>query len=353
MNTDYLIVGQGLAGSLLSWFLMQEGATVAVLDNGNPAASSRIAAGICDPITGQRMVKTWNAATFIPYAEATYQELEAFFQDQFYHRMNIFKMFVSPKQKTTWESRLEEPGFLDFHTKGEVEYWPENIYNNPYGGVELKGSGYLDTAHWLSTYRNWLKDRDGLIEADLDLQDLSFANGQVHWKDQVNAQKVIFCEGHRGADNPYFHFLPFQRVKGELFTLKIPGLESDKIINRGSWLLPLGEGYFRAGATYEWHAMDEKPSNEGYRQLVEKVQKMVHLDFEVVDHVAGIRPALLTTKPVAGLLPDLPEIGVFNGLGSKGVTQGPYLIHNFARYLAGKEELHEDINIVQFLNVNS
>ncbi len=54
---DFLIVGQGLAGSLLAWELMQRGAKVLIVDNGMPNAS-QVAAGLINPITGMRFAKT-------------------------------------------------------------------------------------------------------------------------------------------------------------------------------------------------------------------------------------------------------------------------------------------------------
>ena len=59
MKVDYLIIGQGLAGSLLAWELIQRRCSVVVVDNGNENAS-QIAAGLINPITGMRFVKYYS-----------------------------------------------------------------------------------------------------------------------------------------------------------------------------------------------------------------------------------------------------------------------------------------------------
>ena len=60
-SLDYLIVGMGLAGSALAYFLSKNGKKIALIDNNIDQTSSKIAAGLYNPITGRKMVKTWMA----------------------------------------------------------------------------------------------------------------------------------------------------------------------------------------------------------------------------------------------------------------------------------------------------
>ena len=46
MKIDYIIVGQGLAGTLLAYFLEQSGKSVVFVDNGYKTAATKVAAGI-------------------------------------------------------------------------------------------------------------------------------------------------------------------------------------------------------------------------------------------------------------------------------------------------------------------
>lgn len=54
MTVDYLIIGQGICGTMLSWNLFREGKKVLVIDDGNEHTPSRAAAGIINPVTGRR-----------------------------------------------------------------------------------------------------------------------------------------------------------------------------------------------------------------------------------------------------------------------------------------------------------
>jgi glycine/D-amino acid oxidase-like deaminating enzyme len=54
-------------------------------------------------------------------------------------------------------------------------------------------------------------------------------------------------------------------------------------------------------------------------------------------------------KPVIGFLPDFPQIGIFNGLGSKGVLLGPYFARQFADYLCGiSKHIHPEVSIDRY-----
>jgi glycine oxidase len=70
MIHDYLIVGRGIAGSILANQLHQAGASVAVIDEAAVSTSSRVAAGLANPFTGPKMVKSWKAEILFPFMEA-------------------------------------------------------------------------------------------------------------------------------------------------------------------------------------------------------------------------------------------------------------------------------------------
>jgi len=59
MQVDVLIIGQGICGTMLSWWLEKAGMSYVVADDPKPDSASRVAAGVINPVTGRRMVKTW------------------------------------------------------------------------------------------------------------------------------------------------------------------------------------------------------------------------------------------------------------------------------------------------------
>ena len=66
---------------------------------------------------------------------------------------------------------------------------------------------------------------------------------------------------------------------------------------------------------------------------------------EVIDHEAGIRPIIRNSRPVVGFHPEIPQVGFFNGLGSKGSLMAPAVAEHFAAYLCGESELDEELGL--------
>mgnify|MGYP000091249533 CR=1 FL=1 len=87
-EVDFLIVGQGLAGTILSFFIEKSGKSFIVIDEMPEISSSKVAAGIFNPITGRRNVKTWMADELFPFAEKTYTEIEKLLGEYIYHKKN-------------------------------------------------------------------------------------------------------------------------------------------------------------------------------------------------------------------------------------------------------------------------
>lgn len=73
---DFIVVGQGIAGSCLAYELLERGARTIVYDDGWKSAACTVAAGVINPITGKRLVKSWRSAVAHPYARDFYQVLE-------------------------------------------------------------------------------------------------------------------------------------------------------------------------------------------------------------------------------------------------------------------------------------
>ena len=88
---DFLIIGQGLAGSLLAWELIKRKQQVIIVDNGEINAS-QVAAGLINPVTGMRFVKSFDVDLLLPFAKNSYQQLTQYFQQDFIIKLGISKM---------------------------------------------------------------------------------------------------------------------------------------------------------------------------------------------------------------------------------------------------------------------
>src|SRR6187402_493176 len=97
-----LIIGSGYAGSLLSYFLHKKGVTTHIVDPGENATSTKVSGGIMIPLTGRRIVKTYNADSIIPFASKTYRKIEEQSGISFFRDKNVLQLFTSAGNMNEW-----------------------------------------------------------------------------------------------------------------------------------------------------------------------------------------------------------------------------------------------------------
>lgn len=345
---DFIIVGQGIAGSLLSWHLLQEGQNILVIDNFNPSSASNIASGITNPITGRRFVKTWLADEIIPYAEGTYHGFESLFHQSFYHSISIIRLFDSVKAVNDWSVRCDSTEYQEYIKNNGVIHLDKTKVNNEFGGFEISGGTRLDVALFLRCYRDYLKSKNILAELSINAEEVKEKDSSVAIN-EFEARKIIFCEGADAIHNPYFKFLPFQLAKGECLIVKMEDFYSDKLINGEVFIMPAGNDEYYVGATHEWNYQDDKPSVEGRIELEANLRAILNCRYEIMDQKAAIRPTVKDRRPLIGFHPEHPNIGIFNGMGTKGISLAPYFANHFTRHLLHGEGLNSVADIKRFL----
>lgn len=323
MKVDCIIAGGGLAGSLLAWFLLKKNKTVLVVDDGFVNSSSRIAAGIIHPITGRRLVKTNNADALIPFAFNCYHEIETALGEQFFYPTPILETFTSIQHRNEWMARSTEEDICNYvDHELTVAQIPTSI-NAPLGGVLLKQSGWLSVNSFIKAITTLLQKQNSFVEDKIKPDELIFDNNKVVWRDYTS-DKLILCDGYSSLVQHFFSDLTFVPAKGEVLTVHCKDLQLNYILNQKVFVLPIGENIFKVGSTFSWKDLSTQPTVEAREQLTGSLKKMINADFEIINHQAAIRPTTKDRKPFVGFQHHHKCLGVFNGLGTKGVMLGPY-----------------------------
>lgn len=336
----YLIVGQGIAGSLLALELEKAGQQVLVLNHETPNTSSNKAGGVYNPITGRKMVKTWMADLLFPYLSSYYPPLETQLGARFYYPKPIYRPFISHEEQNDWAGRASDPEFAPFiknlHTRSR------NIAGmiDPFGGLELNHSGYVDLPAMLLAIRKYLQNKGMYRNEVFKYSEVISEENRILYR-EIEADYLLFCEGPMVDQNPFWNHLPFKHVKGE--TLEIDAeLPEDFILNRGVFILPKN-GHYTVGATYNHRELDYVPSEAGINELKERLAKVYQGSYSEVQQLAGVRPATFDRRPFIGFHPDHPQIGIFNGFGTKGVSLIPYFANQMVNYLLGVGNLIPEV----------
>lgn len=347
-DIDTLIIGQGLAGSLLAWELLERGERVMVLDDGHRSAASTAAAGLINPITGQRLVKTAGVDEFLPLARECYRKLESLLGRTLLVEKPLWRLFRSIREQEAWERRNRDPSYRPY-LAGRITAPLQPPIVAPLGGFVQTHTGYLDTNALLEGMREYLLVGGHYRHKALSYEDIKLEGEGVQCED-LRCKRVIFCEGYKARHNPWFAWLPFQPAKGEILSLEIDAALPDAIINAGKWLMPRNEGCYRLGATYEREQLDEQPTQDGREELLAALSNLLDPvpDYRVIKHRAGVRPGTMDKQPFIGLHPHYPQLGIFNGFGSKGSLLIPWHASSFALALHGGGALPAGVDIRRY-----
>jgi glycine/D-amino acid oxidase-like deaminating enzyme len=351
MHTDFLIIGQGLAGSLLAWELIQRDCNVVIVDNGIQNASL-VAAGIINPVTGMRFVKTADVETLLPVAHDSYNQLSVFFKQEFYIDKPMLRILRNENELALCKKRQRQAAYATY--LGELAASSQAIpgLSTPFGYIEQRKTGHLLTTSLLSRLKQFFIRHNCYRQDAFTYQTIHFDSGSgFRWQD-ITAKQLIFCEGHQGRHNPWFSWLPFQPVKGEILTL-MNALQTipDAILNYGNWLIPVNAAKVRIGATFDPAHIDTQPSEQGKQTLLNAL-KPYSVSFAqsnlIVDHQAGIRPCTPDKYPFIGKHPNCDRITIFNGFGTKGSLQIPWYSQRFADNLLHNTPLPPSCDIHRF-----
>ena len=326
MRSDILIVGQGLAGTMLGWELEQAGVSFAIVDDGHANAATSVAAGIINPVTGRRLVKSWRYETQFPVACASYQAIGAALNEAVWHDMRIRREFVDDRERATGNDpkrRAELAAYLE--SADERGWW-------------LRTAGRVDLPRLLSGMKERWRRGGQLRTASVELE-----------RQIERHARVIDCRGVAGTDEAAFRFVPWEYLKGEVVELSVDGLEPGVILNRRIWVLPVGDGKAIAGATHEPGLRDATPTGRG-RDFISQGLRLIlrGANYEITGHRAGVRVNLPDKRPVAGRHPSVPSLGLVNGLGAKGALWAPMLAKAWVEHLVHGRSFDSEFDVTRF-----
>jgi glycine oxidase len=343
MEVDYIIVGQGLAGSLLASALGQRGQKVLVVDNGWKNSASKVAAGLMTPLTGQRFTLTPEYPELFKFAQKNLTSRGVF------RPIKVYRMFVDAEQRGKGLKRAECKSCAEFiETMTQEPGKVSPVWNDKEGGALMHGA-WVDLPQLMDALYSELEKSGSIRRDEFKLSDLSYDDEGVKWLD-VKARGIIFCDGYRSALEGPFKYLPWQPVKGEAIHFKSDAPDSSVVLNRQGWALPLGNGQWRSGTNWDWFEMNETPTPVQSEKFTKRFKDYfnVEVSVEVTGHVAGVRPCTSDNHPFMGTHPQQPRLHLFNGLGPRGTLWAPTLAHEMAEYLVNGGKLRSDCDLNRF-----
>ncbi|MBN8566251.1 MAG: FAD-dependent oxidoreductase [Flavobacteriales bacterium] len=342
---DYLIVGSGLAGICFADVALQNNKSIRVIENYSQN-SSIIAGGLYNPVILKRFSEVWQAQEQLTLADGVYQSFEKQLNIKLDFKLPIYRKLFSVEEQNNWFVAADKPLLAPFLST-ELHYRNYPGVHSPYGFGEVLHSGYVDTALLVKSYQAFLKSKDNFISSTFDYQQLKIDENYLEY-DNLQYKNIIFSEGFGLLSNPFFNQLPLDGTKGELLIIKCPNLNLDVIMKSSVFILPLGDDLYKVGATYNWEDKTATPTEEGKQELLNNLKSILHLDFEIVEHLAGVRPTVKDRRPMVGTHPKHKNLHVLNGLGTRGVMLAPAMAKALFEHIEHQTSLPKEIDIKRF-----
>lgn len=351
MQVDCLIVGQGISGTMLSWFLHKEGKTFLIIDDNNENASSKVAAGVINPVTGRRYTYTWMIDEIMPFAVQCYEEMEKYFDTQFVFQKSIIDFFPSPQMRNAFIDRLTEDDTYLHSYPGQNHF--NQYFNYDFGCGEINPAYTVHLQLLISSWRKKLLELNALKEEKFDINELKIENDFISYQ-SITAQKIIFCDGTGGVNNPWFQMLPYAPNKGEALIIECNELTSEHIFKKSLALAPLPqENIYWIGSNYQWEFKNDQPSQQFFQHATSVLNGWLKKPYKVLAHKAAVRPATLERRPFVGFHPQFQNVGILNGMGTKGTSLAPFFANQLSQHLVYNFPIAPEADVHRFIRILS
>ncbi len=348
MVVDYLIIGQGISGTWLSYYLQKANKSFIVIDNDQPNSASRVAAGIINPVTGRRIVKTWMIDELLSFLIPAYKELGNELNIRAIEKKSLVDFHPTPQMKIAFDERVKENTALLFHPNDQWQY--QNIFNYDLGFGEVDPCYVINLKEILPAWRKKLLSNNQLLEEDFEITELKQADGEINYKN-IKAERIIFCDGIQSSQNPFFKNLPFALNKGEALLIESSGIPSTHIFKKGMMLTSIQKDLFWLGSNYLWEFPHDQPTEQFRKQTEMLLRSWLKVPFKIIDHKSSVRPANIERRPFVGFHPTYKSIGILNGMGTKGCSLSPFFAKQLADHLISGNEILAEADIKRFTKI--
>lgn len=343
---DYLIVGCGLAGISFAETLFREGKSFIVIAD-QSQNSSLVAAGIYNPVIVKRLSMPANAGEHMTFINPFYADIENRLGVKFDYRIPLYRKFASIEEQNDWFMAADKPHLSEFLSPAIV-HTKYTCLSSSFGFGEVLHTGYVDTPVFVDSYKKFLLENAWLQQETFDYSQFEIHDTQITYGN-IAARHIVFAEGYGIHANPYFNHLPLAGTKGELLLIKAPELKLDVAVNAGIFILPVGNDYYKVGATYEWTDKTNIPTEAARTELLQKLDEIITCPYEVMEHYAGIRPTTKDRKLLIGTHPQYKNVHLLNGLGTRGVMLGPPMARQLYDTIENGMALDRAVDLRRFI----
>lgn len=330
---DYIIIGQGLAGTVLVHLLQKRTSNYLVID-GEKHTTSFAAAGIINPITGRNFIKSWMIDELLPIAIETYTDLEKQLEIKILNKLGIIRTIDSVREENDWQVRTLDSQYEMYLDKLIESKELNQKFNDNCKYSVTKSCYQVNIKDLILAYREKLKSEGKYLSLYVDVKKIEI-NNDIIVINNLKCKNIIFCQGFKAIENPLFKNIAFKFSKGHSIIFKCD-LDIDFNYKDQFYITPIGDKLYWTGYGNEWNTLDENIDEVKITEIKNLIEKKIKQSIEIISTHAGIRPTMVRRKPIVSAHLLHKNVFIFNGLGTKGTSLAPF----FAKALI--EEIFDD-----------
>jgi len=353
----------------MAWQASNRGLDVAIVDDPCPSSSSRVAAGLVTPITGDRLALSWRWSEFYPACNDLYEQTQRVTSTDFWHVAAAWRVFQSAPERERffhrwWNEEGKREMAANTITLEPMCEQQQSPFRAPWGGFSMWPAGRLDTRAYLDATAMYFQSKDRWFPLQLDCEhdlELDFDSVRIP-RLGLQGRTVVLCQGVAARTNRWFTELPLHPARGDILEVATDA-SIPAVVHHEAWVVPVRptlsqyqykdshRGRILVGATYDRQCLDtniDHADAQGFRNgLLQRWNNMLaevtpnvgfndpgvppdssssdRPDVNVLGHYAAVRPASYDRHPLIGPHPTHPNLFCLNGLGSKGSLMAPQL----------------------------
>ncbi|MDO5105050.1 FAD-binding oxidoreductase [Capnocytophaga sp.] len=346
---DFIVVGAGLAGVTFCNLLEKNRKSFCIISN-NSQIASLVAGGVYNPVVLKRFTPVWKADEQMQLLTHFYAEIEQKINAKINIPIPVLRKFTSVEEQNNWFCASDK-NTLAAYLNPNVISVDKNHLPAPFGFGQVWQTGRLDVKTYLNACLTRWKNEGVFHQKTFDYSELQITDTAIHYK-SVPAKNIVFCEGYGIVKNPFFNYLPMKPCKGETLTIYVPDLQLKEIVKSDGVMLPMGNDFYKIGATYRWDDLSDTITDEARSELIEKLNKLITCRYEIVEQEAAIRPTVSDRRPLVGKHPNYNNVWIINGLGTRGVMNAPFTATALYNKVFNDTEIDNEMNISRYQHYN-
>jgi glycine/D-amino acid oxidase-like deaminating enzyme len=339
-------VGGGLAGSCLALELLERGKDILLIDNQLKNSSSRVAAGLLNPIVPKGVRKTWQCDIIFPALFNYYRHWEEVLQNHFIDNYPFLNIHANIGEALEWEKRMNDPEMSAWLSRSEEHNQQQPMAES---ATWVNHCGRLDVSAFLqSVQRHLINKNQYVIEEFIHSKCEKTAGGWQYGNEVF--ESVVCCEGIGLLENPWFEGLFMDPTGGDILKVHIPNIgDKPMIIKQKQWIVPTQErDIYLIGSNFHKNNRSTEPEEKDAIYLMERATQITKQPVTLLEHRRGIRPTVQQRRPYLGEHRTEKRLFIFNGLGAKGSSLCSWLAPMMADHIVFGRPLHAEVDIQRF-----